>query len=223
MKARGHLPLLSSSSGTASHPSVRRVVERLCQEGVWPARARELAARHAWPRIQRAIEYVSLRRAHSRIDNAAAYLVEVLDTATDASLEAALRKLRPPIVVTSTIRAPVVEISPAEWQRQCEQDLAVAQQRNELPEIRGSLRLLVSHHQQQGELDRAIKYQAELIRLDPHPSSVETLGELQHQAGHLDEALRAYAEAATLWEQVPDAAPVVRYLREKLRALAANR
>ncbi len=224
MKARSHHDPPSSGLGhaaDASDPTLRVAVECLRREGVWRARAHDLAGRHSWQRIQRAVEYVRLQRMDSRIANPAAYLVEVLESATDKSIEVALRK-RSAIPATSRPSLPSEPAITAEqWQHQCEIQLAQARQQANIPGIREALVLLVAHHREQGELDRAIQYQQQAVCLDHAAYTLETLGELYHQARHIDEARAAYTEAMSLWRQAPGATPCVEAIRAKLRTLSS--
>lgn len=219
---KGHAPPPSGPADSAAVPDpAQGALRALCREGIWPTRAKELAARHPWSRIQCAIEYVRLRRMEARIDNPAAYLVEVLESATDKSFEVAFRKRR---AIPATSRAsspPEPAITAEQWQHQCELKLAAARQHADTPDIRGALVLLVAHHQEQGELDRAIQYQQEVVRLDHAAYAFETLGELHHQARHIEEARAAYTEAMHLWRLAPGATPCVESLRAKLRTLSS--
>ena len=222
MDARRRNPPPGSAIVSADVPDASLAVQSLCREGIWPDRAQQLAARHPWQRIQRAIEYVSLRRLQARIANPAAYLVEVIETATDASFEVAFRKHRTTTACSSAIPPPEPEITAAAWQRQCEQDLALARQRAIPRVIVDALAMLVAHHREQGELIRAIQYQQEVVSLDHRAHEVEMMGDLHLQARHIDQARAAYSEAIDLWRDVPGATPRVDFLRAKLRELSAT-
>jgi tetratricopeptide (TPR) repeat protein len=222
MDARRRNPPPEVPAVLADAPDASLAVQSLCREGVWPARAQQLAVRHPWQRIQRAIEYVRLRRLQSRIANPAAYLVEVLDTATDVSFKVVLRKHRTTTACSSANPPPEPEVTAAAWQRLCEQDLASARQRAGLRDIVEALAMLVAHHREQGELTRAIQYQQEAVSLDHRAHAVEKLGDLHLQARHIDQARAAYSEAIDLWRHVPGATPRVDFLRAKLRELSTT-